>query len=172
MSNKEFEETNRNFELFVRQITLLGRSANKMESIADSFERISDSMHTFKDGVNGLQMEPLSETRALFEAMAIIAESGSADDIIEKYSSSLNNTLDHLADILAKFALQLTPESLPEGAPPGSPTTADVLNPKIDESSLDPAVFKQVVSELQAIKQQLQTGINVKEQKRRNMFGF
>ena len=68
-----------------------------------SFAGIADSMGIFKDNLNALNPELLSETKGLFEAMAIIAEAGTAEEIIAKYGKSLESTLENLSKLLEEF---------------------------------------------------------------------
>lgn len=91
------------FEKFARNVTVLGRSAKDMEKIDTSFKSISSSMGTFKDNVNSLDITLLKETRGLFEAMAVIADAGSADDIMAKYGATLKDTFENLASLLEEF---------------------------------------------------------------------
>jgi len=89
--------------VFEEKITLLTKNRDDLQDMNESFAGIAESMGTFKDNLNGLNPELLTETKGLFEAMAIIAKAGTAEEIIAKYGSTLDETLKNLAKLLEDF---------------------------------------------------------------------
>ena len=158
-----------NFGIFTKDISELSKNATAMQKIDKSFSGIAKSMNTFKDGINKLKMEPLSETRGLFEAMAIIAESGSAEQIIKKYSSSIDKTLQKLAEILEKFAKKAAPPPPPAGTPTG--TGAPGPAGRTNTPAAAAADNSGLLTELQLIKNALQGTLKVKASKENGLFG-
>jgi hypothetical protein len=161
-----------NFGIFTKDVSELAKNATAMQKIDKSFSGIAKSMNTFQSGINKLKMQPLSETRGLFEAMAIIAESGSAEQIIKKYSSSIDKTLQKLAEILEKFAKKAAP---PPVAPPpsggtgggtGTGTGKGGTGKGTGGSNNDAALL----AELSAIRTALQGTLKVKGPKANGMF--
>lgn len=153
-----------NMGIFAGHITTLGNNYKEIGSIADSFERIAESMHTFKDGLNGLNPELLSDTKGLFEAMAVISESPNADDLVSKFGDSIKESLDRLSEIIAEWTEKQendTPPPVNEGQ--GNNTTP---NPVINQnnSAMTDAILKE-------ISQKLSTGIKVKKDSG-GLFGF
>jgi len=91
------------FNMFADKLDLIASHTSEYEKIAASFERISASMGDFKDNVNGLDKDILTETRGLFDAMAIISKSDNGDKFLKKYSDSLKTTFEKLHDLLEEF---------------------------------------------------------------------
>lgn len=91
------------FMIFADKLSLLSKSSDEFEQMADSFERIADSMGDFKENLNGLDKDILTETRGLFDAMAVISKSDGGDKFIKKYSESLKKTFETLATLLEDF---------------------------------------------------------------------
>jgi len=97
-----------NFAFLTDKFVIFGQTFKQFESIADSFERISKSMGTFKDNLNDLDAKKLTDTKALFESMAVISKSGSTDELLKKYGDSLKETFKQLAELLSGHSAQVT----------------------------------------------------------------
>lgn len=91
------------FNMFADKMAIFGKSSSEFESIANSFEKIGKSMGEFKTNLNGLDKDILTETRGLFDAMAVIAKVDGGDKFLKKYSDSLKTTFDKLHSLLEEF---------------------------------------------------------------------
>jgi hypothetical protein len=97
--------------IFTNKANSLADNAKEFKSIDKSFNGIAKSMGVLKDNVNGLDIKLLSETKGLFEAMAVISNSGSTEQIISKYGKTLETTFKNLADLLEQFGSKVTESS-------------------------------------------------------------
>jgi hypothetical protein len=135
MGQNKIGETIDNFTVFSKDVSELAKSADKMEKINKSFSGIAKSMGTFKKELNGLKLEPLTQTKGLFEAMAVISESGSADQILAKYGKTLDQTFKNLAELLEQFGSKVTQST--------EQTTTAISNQVQSNESLNETLKKQ-----------------------------
>lgn len=79
------------------QTELWNAIGTNMTATAVAFPQISA-------GINSMELEKLTEARAMFEALAVLAEGGdSPEDILESMGSSLEEALNNLAQMLEDF---------------------------------------------------------------------
>ncbi len=79
------------------QTELWNAIGTNMTATAVAFPKISA-------GINSMELEKLTEARAMFEALAVLAEGGdSPEDILENMGESLEEALNNLAEMLAEF---------------------------------------------------------------------
>lgn len=79
------------------QTELWNAIGTNMTATATAFPQISGA-------VNSMELEKLTEARAMFEALAVLAEGGeSPEDILEAMGESLETALQNLADMLNEF---------------------------------------------------------------------
>ena len=169
------------FMIFADKLSLLSKSSDEFEKMAESFERIADSMGEFKDNLNGLDKEILTETRGLFDAMAVISKSDGGDKFIKKYSDSLKETFETLAKLLEEFkgsvdqntavqAQATTAAAKPAAAAPGAKTPATPGAPAAKgkeaaaAAAAPPVDMNGVINAIKALQTTLTTqGIKVKK---------
>ena len=73
------------------------------EAIGENTGKASSSMPGITEAINNLDMSKLVESRKMFEALGVLANGGSASDILEKMGESLEDAMERLADILMEF---------------------------------------------------------------------
>lgn len=151
--------------IFTDKIETLGQNYRQLESTANSMTKIAKAMGVFKDNINSLDIELLSETRGLYEAMGVIAEAGSMEELLDKYGKSIEDTFEKLAELLEKFAEQMG-ENTPGGVLPNIPKPGE--KPKSEEKPKDKSAeilsskLGTMISSLQSIDSQLRSGIKTK----------
>lgn len=157
-------------EIFTERIEIIASSADEMKKVAKSLESISKSMGVYRKEINALDPKLLSETRALYEAMAVISESGSIQDLLDKYGKTIEDTFEKLAELLEKFADKVS-ETTNGGStttpiPNGTPATKLAIEKpeaKTDAAAQLSGSIKTMVLSLQSIDSQLRSGIKTKQ---------
>ena len=87
-----------------------------MVTMANSYGRMAESMEDWKESINDLDLEKVTEVRKLYEGLAYLSKNN-GDNLIEDLGESLIEAIEALSEALAKF----TPAGNPPGTPPGAP---------------------------------------------------
>lgn len=72
-------------------------------AIGHSMVKTSESMPGISQAINSMDLEKLVEARTMFEALGVLANGGSAEDILSKMGESLEEAMERLATILNDF---------------------------------------------------------------------
>ena len=72
-------------------------------AIGHSIVKTSESMPGISQAINSMDLEKLVEARTMFEALGVLANGGSAEDILSKMGESLEEAMERLATILNDF---------------------------------------------------------------------
>ena len=160
------------FGLFTEDFEIMTDSADEWKSVAESFDSVATSMGVFKDEINDLDLEVLSETKALFQAMAVVAEAGSISDLLSKFGGSIEETFEKLAELLSKFADTVSTSSASTansianmGAPAGTVSEAAATTDG-DNSAATAELskgIKEMLGSLESIDSQLRGTIKTKQ---------
>lgn len=155
-------------EIFTERIEIIAASADEMERIAKALESVSKSMGTFRKEVNSLDIKILSETRALYEAMGVVAEAGSVDELLDKYGKTIEETFEKLAELLEKFASKMGESTATATAPAATTTAATPGKETAEKKDTSGQELSQnistMITTLKSIDTQLRSGIKTKQQ--------
>jgi len=95
-------------------------------AIGHSMVKTSESMPGISQAINSMDLEKLVEARTMFEALGVLANGGSAEDILSKMGESLEEAMERLATILSDFKQTVEDSNSP--SPDGQ--TPPATNPK------------------------------------------
>lgn len=92
-----------------------------MTTIANSYGRMATSMEDWKESINDLDLEKVTEVRKLYEGLAYLSKNN-GDTLIEDLGESLIEAIEALSEALAKFGGQGGGSTAPAAAPASSST--------------------------------------------------
>jgi hypothetical protein len=109
------------FKRTVKIISDFAQDFEAMEKAADAMERIADAQVQWKDAINDLDPQLLTETRQMFESFAILASTRSVGQIVDRFGNSMEDALTRLGEYIMALAEQLGPVGggLPGGGAEG-----------------------------------------------------
>ena len=76
---------------------------NMQKALALSYGKAGENFPKIQGAINGLDITKLTESRKMFEALAVLSKGGSPGDILAKMGQSLEEAMEKLADILQEF---------------------------------------------------------------------
>ena len=76
---------------------------NMQKALALSYGKAGENFPKIQGAINGLDITKLTESRKMFEALAVLSKGGSPGDILAKMGQSLEEAMQKLADILQEF---------------------------------------------------------------------
>lgn len=137
--------------LSARDISLYARSYDDM---ADAVEDMAEGMEDWKDALNGLDLEKVTEVRKLYEGLAALSNNGDTN-IVEEMGQSMIDAIQLLSDKLGEFA----------GTMKGvSPTASSPTTGAVTQSQSEAAVIQnseQLVSAIDDLKRALTGTLDV-----------
>lgn len=92
-----------------------------MTTIANSYGRMATSMEDWKESINDLDLEKVTEVRKLYEGLAYLSKNN-GDTLIEDLGESLIEAIEALSEALAKFGGQGGGGTAPAAAPASGST--------------------------------------------------
>tara|TARA_Y100000287_G_scaffold182444_1_gene180001 strand:+ start:3167 stop:6409 length:3243 start_codon:yes stop_codon:yes gene_type:complete len=101
-------------DMFATQMTMLTggpqATVEQMQARTALWKQIGKSVSTSADNfpgiteaINDMDLAKLTESRQMFEALAVLSQGGEPTDILESMGESLEQALQNLADMLAEF---------------------------------------------------------------------
>jgi hypothetical protein len=72
-------------------------------ALASSYSKAGENFPKIQGAINGLDITKLTESRKMFEALAVLSKGGSPGDILAQMGASLEDAMKNLAEILEKF---------------------------------------------------------------------
>jgi hypothetical protein len=137
-------------------------------AIGENSGKTSSSMPGITAAVNSMDITKLIESRKMFEALGVLANGGSAGDILERMGESLEEAMERLADILMEFQTSVGDAQNTQGgilseiaSIPGKLVGGVVNGVTGGNSSKDTGKITKAINDLRRALQD--TGIKVKE---------
>ncbi len=88
----------------IRPIAGYEAQAALWDAIGRNMGATATAFPTIAEGINAMDLAKLTETRQMFEALAVLAEGGeSPEDILEAMGESLSTALENLTDMIETF---------------------------------------------------------------------
>ena len=72
-------------------------------ALATTYGKAGENFPKISSSINALDLTKLTESRKMFEALAVLSKGGSPGDILAQMGSSLEDALKNLANMLEKF---------------------------------------------------------------------
>ena len=93
---------------FLRPIAGYNAQTELWSTIGNSLTMGATAFPQISAGINAIDYNKLVESRKMFEALGVLANGGSAGDILERMGESLEEAMERLADILMEFQTSLS----------------------------------------------------------------